>query len=88
MVTRVRGGRYNMEYGRVMNTLEAHDDAVAHLVRTSDGLLITASWDATVKVRIAVLAKKSGIRWMLPDACPARSHVPRSKMLYSTACRL
>mmetsp|Transcript_31055 Transcript_31055/g.81324 ORF Transcript_31055/g.81324 Transcript_31055/m.81324 type:complete len:943 (+) Transcript_31055:114-2942(+) len=40
---------YNVEFGRVMATLNAHDDAVAH-VALFGSRLATASWDSTVKI--------------------------------------
>ena len=40
---------YNLEYGRVMETLSGHDDAVSCLIKAGD-MLITASWDGAVKV--------------------------------------
>jgi len=40
---------YNTAYGRVENTLSAHEDAVSQLIRHED-VLITSSWDSTVKV--------------------------------------
>ena len=40
---------YSIDYGRVLDTLMAHDDAVSALW-LKDNLLITASWDSTVKV--------------------------------------
>ncbi|XP_072024442.1 protein FAN-like [Amphiura filiformis] len=40
---------YSIDYGRVLDTLVAHDDAVSSLW-LRDNLLVTASWDSTVKV--------------------------------------
>eukprot|EP00037_Helgoeca_nana_P008461 m.75409 g.75409 ORF g.75409 m.75409 type:complete len:965 (+) comp18956_c0_seq1:4339-7233(+) len=40
---------YNIEFGRVMATLDAHDDAVCRVAVYGDRL-ITASWDSTVKI--------------------------------------
>lgn len=40
---------YSIEFGRVMATLDAHDDAVSQVALFGDRL-ITASWDSTVKV--------------------------------------
>ncbi|CAL1532355.1 unnamed protein product [Lymnaea stagnalis] len=40
---------YSIEYGRVLDTLNGHDDAVS-CVRWKSGRLFTASWDSTVKV--------------------------------------
>ncbi|KAH9489754.1 hypothetical protein Btru_036661 [Bulinus truncatus] len=40
---------YSIEYGRVLDTLNGHDDAVS-CVRWKSGKLFTASWDSTVKV--------------------------------------
>ncbi|XP_012940404.1 protein FAN [Aplysia californica] len=40
---------YSIEYGRVLDTLHAHDDAVS-CVRWKASKLFTASWDSTVKV--------------------------------------
>ncbi|KAK3745479.1 hypothetical protein RRG08_018697, partial [Elysia crispata] len=40
---------YSIEYGRVLDTLNGHDDAVT-CVRWKTNMLFTASWDSTVKV--------------------------------------
>jgi len=40
---------YSIEYGRVLDTLHCHDDAVS-CVRWKASKLFTASWDSTVKV--------------------------------------
>uniref|UniRef100_A0A2C9KF32 BEACH domain-containing protein n=1 Tax=Biomphalaria glabrata TaxID=6526 RepID=A0A2C9KF32_BIOGL len=40
---------YSIEYGRVLDTLNGHDDAVS-CVKWKSGKLFTASWDSTVKV--------------------------------------
>ncbi|XP_059177042.1 protein FAN-like [Physella acuta] len=40
---------YSIEYGRVLDKLNGHDDAVS-CVRWKSGKLFTASWDSTVKV--------------------------------------
>ncbi|KAK6184595.1 hypothetical protein SNE40_007040 [Patella caerulea] len=40
---------YSIEYGRVKETLSAHDDAVSSLAWKSN-LLYTASWDSTIKI--------------------------------------
>ncbi|XP_068670039.1 protein FAN-like isoform X4 [Montipora foliosa] len=40
---------YSVEYGRVVDTKSGHDDAISCL-SWNDGILVTASWDSTVKV--------------------------------------
>ncbi|XP_052232540.1 protein FAN-like isoform X2 [Dreissena polymorpha] len=40
---------YSVEYGNVLDTLHAHDDAISHVCWHRD-VLYTASWDSTVKV--------------------------------------
>lgn len=40
---------YNIEYGKVLATTMAHDDAVSDIF-WNDGLLATASWDSTAKI--------------------------------------
>ncbi|XP_048576936.1 protein FAN isoform X2 [Nematostella vectensis] len=40
---------YSVEYGRVLDTTTGHDDAISCLC-WNDGILVTASWDSTVKV--------------------------------------
>ncbi|XP_022082216.1 protein FAN-like isoform X2 [Acanthaster planci] len=40
---------YSIEYGRIVDKLMAHDDAVSAL-RLQGDILVTASWDSTVKV--------------------------------------
>ncbi|XP_060073823.1 protein FAN-like [Ylistrum balloti] len=40
---------YSIEFGRVLDTLCAHDDAVSNILWSSNKLL-TASWDSTVKI--------------------------------------
>jgi factor associated with neutral sphingomyelinase activation len=40
---------YSIESGRVLDTLAAHDDAVSCLGLKND-VVVTGSWDATVKV--------------------------------------
>ncbi|CAH3169012.1 unnamed protein product [Porites evermanni] len=40
---------YSVEYGRVVDTKSGHDDAISCLC-WNDGILVTASWDSTVKV--------------------------------------
>uniref|UniRef100_A0A131YA21 Putative neutral sphingomyelinase n-smase activation associated factor fan n=1 Tax=Ixodes ricinus TaxID=34613 RepID=A0A131YA21_IXORI len=40
---------YNMEYGRVTESIMAHNDAVSHLC-WKNGVLATASWDCVAKV--------------------------------------
>jgi len=40
---------YSVEYSRVLDTLYAHDDAVSSMCVDKD-LLVTGSWDSTVKV--------------------------------------
>ncbi|XP_045191782.2 protein FAN-like isoform X2 [Mercenaria mercenaria] len=47
---------YSVEYGNILDTLHAHDDAVITIYWRND-LLFTASWDSTVKL------------WQLP--CPS-----------------
>ncbi|KAL4234400.1 hypothetical protein ACF0H5_006047 [Mactra antiquata] len=42
---------YSSEYGNVLDTLQAHDDAVSSLC-WEDNMLITASWDSTVKAQL------------------------------------
>eukprot|EP00053_Salpingoeca_punica_P024611 m.13881 g.13881 ORF g.13881 m.13881 type:complete len:966 (-) comp6991_c0_seq1:1490-4387(-) len=41
---------YSVEYGRIVDSWQAHDDAVSALALTRNGLLISASWDSTIKV--------------------------------------
>lgn len=43
---------YSVEYGRVIDTVNAHDDAVTRLCFSSNGCgyLLSSSWDATVKL--------------------------------------
>ncbi|XP_060598454.1 protein FAN-like, partial [Ruditapes philippinarum] len=40
---------YSVEYGNILDTLHAHDDAVINIYWRND-LLFTASWDSTVKL--------------------------------------
>jgi len=40
---------YSLEYGRTVNTLLAHDDAISQL-SMQESLLVSSSWDSTVKV--------------------------------------
>lgn len=40
---------YSLEYGRVLDTLVAHDDAVSAVCVRGDNML-TASWDSSVKL--------------------------------------
>ena len=40
---------YSVDYGRVSETIAAHDDAVSCLCLRGDNLL-SGSWDSTVKV--------------------------------------
>jgi factor associated with neutral sphingomyelinase activation len=40
---------YSINYGRIIDTIEAHDDAVSCLCFKQD-ILISGSWDATVKI--------------------------------------
>ncbi|KAJ8303155.1 hypothetical protein KUTeg_019551 [Tegillarca granosa] len=40
---------YSIEFGRILDTLMAHDDAVSH-VNWKNNVLMTSSWDSTVKV--------------------------------------
>eukprot|EP00698_Gefionella_okellyi_P007557 TRINITY_DN1854_c0_g1_i1.p1 TRINITY_DN1854_c0_g1~~TRINITY_DN1854_c0_g1_i1.p1 ORF type:complete len:924 (+),score=194.54 TRINITY_DN1854_c0_g1_i1:40-2772(+) len=48
---------YSFQYGRVMDTLTAHDDAVSAVVMRDDSLL-TASWDSSVKLWRATTGSK------------------------------
>ena len=41
---------YNVDYGRILDTLSGHDDAVSS-IRLRESTLVTASWDSTIKVR-------------------------------------
>ncbi|KAI0217873.1 Protein FAN [Lamellibrachia satsuma] len=41
---------YSLEFGHTLQTLDAHDDAVSALC-LHDNLLVSSSWDSTVKVR-------------------------------------
>ena len=47
---------YSLEFGRTLQTLESHDDAVSGLC-LHDNLLVSSSWDSMVKVR------ESSARW-------------------------
>ena len=38
-----------MEFGRVLDTLHGHDDAISSICWKND-ILLTSSWDSTVKV--------------------------------------
>lgn len=41
---------YNLDFGRVSNIIPAHDDAVSTLAILSElGILISGSWDCSVK---------------------------------------
>lgn len=41
---------YNCDYGRISDVIPAHDDAVSALSLVSDlGILISGSWDCSVK---------------------------------------
>ncbi|XP_078680116.1 protein FAN-like [Branchiostoma floridae x Branchiostoma belcheri] len=40
---------YSVEYGHILDTVLAHDDAVS-CIQYQDGLLVSASWDSTVKL--------------------------------------
>jgi len=40
---------YSIDYGRIQDTLYAHDDAVSCIAMQGD-TVVTASWDSTVKV--------------------------------------
>lgn len=41
---------YNLEYGRITNTIPAHDDAVTSLSLLVDlGIIVSGSWDCSVK---------------------------------------
>eukprot|EP00051_Salpingoeca_urceolata_P022257 m.358163 g.358163 ORF g.358163 m.358163 type:complete len:945 (-) comp19945_c1_seq18:166-3000(-) len=40
---------YSIEYGRLLDSWAVHDDAVSDLI-LRDGLMVTASWDSTIKV--------------------------------------
>ena len=40
---------YSIEYGRVLDTLAGHDDAVSSL-QLKGTTLVTCSWDSTIKV--------------------------------------
>ena len=46
---------YSLEYGRTVNTLLAHDDAISQL-SMQDNLLMSSSWDSTVKVSFMPLS--------------------------------
>ncbi|CAG5129217.1 unnamed protein product, partial [Candidula unifasciata] len=57
---------YSIEYGRVLDTLCAHDDAVS-CVRWKGNRLFTASWDSTVKSQ---LDHDEGVTCMdIDDSC-------------------
>jgi len=45
---------YSLEYGRTVNTSLAHDDAISQL-SMCDNLLVSSSWDSTVKVSFLVI---------------------------------
>jgi len=40
---------YNVDYGRILDTLSGHDDAIS-CIRLRESTLVTASWDSTIKV--------------------------------------
>lgn len=41
---------YNLDYGRVVNEIPAHDDAVSCLSLLDEmGILVSGSWDCSVK---------------------------------------
>jgi len=40
---------YSIDYGRILDTLNGHDDAVSNLKLCGD-ILVTSSWDSSVKV--------------------------------------
>ncbi|XP_033626549.1 protein FAN-like [Asterias rubens] len=63
---------YSIEYGRIVDKLMAHDDAVSALC-LQDGVLVTASWDSTVKV------------WTVEDLCKEGNGVVRLNNAQMTA---
>lgn len=50
---------YSLEYGRIADSWRAHDDAVS-AVRIHDDVIVTGSWDASVKVRGRFLCTQPG----------------------------
>ncbi|CAH1778819.1 unnamed protein product, partial [Owenia fusiformis] len=50
---------YSIDYGRILDTVYAHDDAISAL-KLSDNTLISASWDSTVKLWNLTGAKSGG----------------------------
>ena len=49
---------YSVDYGRVSETIAAHDDAVSCLCLRGENLL-SGSWDSTVKVYFILITKSS-----------------------------
>lgn len=48
---------YSLEYGRVLDTLTAHEDAVSAVCLRGD-FLLSASWDSSVKLWRGALSGK------------------------------
>jgi len=49
-----------VEYGNILDTLPAHDDAVT-CVCWRNNTLVTSSWDASVKVNIVLVVFEIGL---------------------------
>ncbi|XP_038068745.1 protein FAN-like isoform X1 [Patiria miniata] len=63
---------YSIEYGRIVDKLMAHDDAVSALHLQGE-VLVTASWDSTVKV------------WTVEDLCGQSNGTVRLNSVQMTA---
>lgn len=57
---------YSLEYGRTVNTSLAHDDAISQL-SMCENLLVSSSWDSTVKVQFHVTVIHCFNSWHLAD---------------------
>ncbi|KAK3746418.1 hypothetical protein QZH41_012767, partial [Actinostola sp. cb2023] len=68
---------YSVEYGRVLDTQRGHDDAISCLC-WNNGILVTASWDSTVKVRLYpnILAPNYQVWKFLPEPMGKKSASP------------
>lgn len=56
---------YNLDYGRITNTTNAHDDAVSCLASIpSLGILISGSWDCSVKYVVHIMISFSNFIYL------------------------
>ncbi|XP_077982163.1 protein FAN-like isoform X3 [Glandiceps talaboti] len=51
---------YSIDYGRAVDTIQAHDDAVSS-IWWENNLLVTASWDSTIKVSCLCVSSDSAM---------------------------